>query len=424
MDETENRIDARGQHPFRRFRQWFMSKIERRTRQFLGCMTLFLAWVAVHTFKRGLLSQDIWLICEKRNEARDNGYHFFRYLRTKHPEINSYYVITKDSSDSKKVEVLGNVIEANSWKHCLYYIAAVKSVSSQAYGAFPFNLNQKEILVVQKLCNKRQKTVFLQHGIIKDELAHSAFDYDKNNIDFFVCSAKREYEFVKGKYGYPDGSIGCIGMCRFDNLTLEKREKMILIMPTWREWLKREKENIPLAKKEIHAFKADDFYKQYSELLADERLTAALRKSGYKLFFYLHYQLQDYTPLFAEFGNDVIHIADRFCYDVQDLLLRAAILVTDFSSVFFDFAYMNKPLFYFQFDKQRFVNNHYAKGYFDYERDGFGPCVYEAQNLISELLSRMEHEDQPEIYSKRVDTFFTVRDKKNCERTFEVIQSL
>lgn len=426
MGRTEGRCkkNVRIQYFFQQSKKWIMRKIKRYAHQFTGSMVLLLAWITLHTIKRDLLKQNIWLVCEKRNEARDNGYHFFRYLRTSHPEINSYFVITNDSVDLKKVEELGNVITADSWKHCLYYLAAVRSISSQAYGAFPFGLNLKEIRVIQKLCNKKQKTVFLQHGIIKDELGHSAFDYKNASMDYFVCSAKREYEFVKEKYGYPDGTIGCIGLCRFDNLTLEKREKMILVMPTWRDWLRREKDNIPLTEKEIQGFRADDFYMKYSELLSDERMLSKLRESDYKICFYMHYQIQDYTPLFYEFENDVIHIADRFHFDVQDLLLRAAVLVTDFSSVYFDFAYMNKPLFYFQFDKQRFVQNHYAKGYFDYERDGFGPCVYDEEDLVSGLIERIEHEDQPSEYAKRVNDFFMVRDKRNCERTFEAVRAL
>lgn len=44
-------------------------------------------------------NKSIWLISERGTDARDNGYHFFRYLREKHPEIECYYVITKDSPD-------------------------------------------------------------------------------------------------------------------------------------------------------------------------------------------------------------------------------------------------------------------------------------------------------------------------------------
>ena len=37
--------------------------------------------------------RELWLVCERGNDARDNGYWFYRYLKEKHPEINARYVI-------------------------------------------------------------------------------------------------------------------------------------------------------------------------------------------------------------------------------------------------------------------------------------------------------------------------------------------
>lgn len=36
----------------------------------------------------------VWLVSERGREARDNGYHYFAYLRQAHPEINAVYVAT------------------------------------------------------------------------------------------------------------------------------------------------------------------------------------------------------------------------------------------------------------------------------------------------------------------------------------------
>lgn len=399
----------------------------RHIKRLCGLAVLVLAWIYLHIFARGLYKQNCWLICEKRNEARDNGYHFYKYLKNQHPEIASFYVITKDSPDFAKVELLGNVIIANSFRHCLIYLAAKYSISSQPYGAYPFSFSQRYLRIVNRLCRPDQKTIFLQHGIIKDELAHKAFDYDQCNIDFFVCSAPEEYTFVKSRYGYPDGNIGCVGLCRFDYLLspMEAIENTILVMPTWRMWLRRNIDGIPLSQSEIQIFKASDFYKQYSSLLTDERILTCLREKNLKTVFYLHYQLQDYTPLFKEFENDVVVIADRYRYDVQKLLITSKVLVTDYSSVYFDFAYMNKPLIHFLFDQKRFEGSHYAKGYYEYERDGFGPCTYTLDGLGTALTECIERNcAQPKQYSERVDRFFMDRDGKNCERTFQMISRL
>ena len=38
--------------------------------------------------------EDIWLISERPDQARDNGY-CFRFLREQHPEVQVYYLIDK-----------------------------------------------------------------------------------------------------------------------------------------------------------------------------------------------------------------------------------------------------------------------------------------------------------------------------------------
>ena len=59
--------------------------------------------------------RELWLVCERGNDARDNGYWFYRYLKEKHPEINARYVIEADSADRAKIEALGGM---NNFYYC------------------------------------------------------------------------------------------------------------------------------------------------------------------------------------------------------------------------------------------------------------------------------------------------------------------
>ena len=59
----------------------------------------------------------IWIVGEKSYKAQDNGYHFFKYMRTQHPNEEVYYVIDKDSEERKNVEPFGNVIYFKSKEH-------------------------------------------------------------------------------------------------------------------------------------------------------------------------------------------------------------------------------------------------------------------------------------------------------------------
>lgn len=385
---------------------------------------LLMSWFILNTVRRDLFKKNIWLICEKRDEARDNGYHFYKFIKEKHPEIDAYYVITSDSPDWFKVGKYGDLIIADGWNHCLYFLAARYSISSQQHGAHPFHFSGRMMNHVQKLCNRKLKVVFLQHGITKDKLPLNNFLYDVANIDFFVTSATKEYEFVKKTYQYPEHAIGLVGMARFDNLyTPHIVENQILVMPTWRQWLDLGQDSYSEEKK--NKFFESDYFAAYAALLADEYLIQKLRDHGYKLVFYMHYKLQPYVEVFRAFENDVVIIADKASYDVQHLLMSSKMMITDYSSVFFDFAYMDKPLMYYQFDKQQFRQSHYAEGYFSYEEDGFGPCFENWDSMRQYICDMVEKQCmQPEKYALRVKEFFDLRDNQNCVRIYNAISAL
>ena len=59
--------------------------------------------------------RDIWIIGERKSEAKDNGYHVFKYIRENHPDDEVYYVIDKNSNDLEKIKGLGNIIYYDSF---------------------------------------------------------------------------------------------------------------------------------------------------------------------------------------------------------------------------------------------------------------------------------------------------------------------
>ena len=387
-------------------------------------LRLIVAYIIVHLFQKNLLKCDLWIIQEKHTEARDNGYHLFKYLREKHPELQVHYVITSDSPDYPKVSKYNNVIEYESFRHFIYYVASKYSISSQPYGAIPYPsgwLYHK----FSFLCRKDQKVIFLTHGIQKDELSHE-FDFEKAHFSLICCAAKREQEFLIEAYGYSQKNAQLLGLCRFDNLYNNHCQKrQLLIMPTFRNYLVAADRTKKASNDENARFIISDFYEAYYSLLTDERILCASKRNNYSIVFYLHYSFQSYNDLFNTCANEVVMIADRINNDVQTLLMESSILVTDYSSVFFDFAYMGKPEVYFQFDEKEYRKGHYKKGYFDYERDGFGPVIKDLDKLIEYLIVLMENECPIEKrYLDRINSFFAFRDDHNCERTYEAIKYL
>lgn len=360
----------------------------------------------INVFKK----RKLWVICESGDTARDNGYYFYKYIKEKHPEDFCFYVIDKKSSDYQKLHGDKTIIKFKSIKHWFYYMSANLNISSQKSG----NPNQPFFYFIHVVLKIYPNRVFLQHGITKDD---SLWLYHKNtNFKYFICGAKKEYEYIKEKFGYPEGSVIYTGFPRFDNLhDYEVNKNQILIMPTWRNWLGREKNNF--SKKQD--FLDTNYYKNWNGLLNSEKFINYIEQQNITVYFYPHYNMQKFMKYF-EINSDNIKIVDNSCVDIQTLLKESEILITDYSSVYMDFAYMNKKIIYFQFDYEEYRKNQYLEGYYNYKTDSFGPIANNYQDIIKNLFKI--NNDFDSKYLKRANAFFELRDKNNCSRLYEVIR--
>ena len=95
-------------------------------------------------------------------------------------------------------------------------------------------------------------------------------------------------------------------------------------------------------------------------------------------------------------------------------------LITDYSSIAFDFAYMKKPIIYYQFDSDEYYKKHYNKGYFNYYNDGFGEIVKTEKELIKSMVNTSINSIESK-YLKNINRFFEIRDENNCERYYSTI---
>jgi CDP-glycerol glycerophosphotransferase (TagB/SpsB family) len=356
---------------------------------------------------------DLWLVNERKDESRDNGYWLFKHIREKYPQIDIVYAIKKLSPDYERIYKLGKVIQHGSLKHWIYYLAASKLITTQKTIGAP-NVALCYFLLMSGIIKKI--IVFLQHGVTKDRTYF--LDYKVTRFTLFSCAAKREYEYVSECLHYPKGSVKLVGFCRFDNLYTPNgyKKNQILIMPTWRNWIAGE-----IGQSRISNFRETEYFVTWDGLLKNKDLLGLLKKYDLHIKFYQHSLMQKYMKEFISTSERVI-ITDWQHYDVQDLLKDSCLLITDYSSVAMDFAYMRKPLIYYQFDQQEFRNKQYQEGYFSYENDGFGEIALSAMDLLEKLEEYAKSNFSPkDNYLKRIEQFYAFFDTNNCERTFRAI---
>lgn len=393
-------------------------KLQRVKLSDIGHIFLFIVALPIALVYR-CFRKDLWLICDNKNEARDNGYWLFRYITENYKEQDVVYAIDKKSPDFQKVKNLGKVVNYGTLKHWILYLTAKKNISSQKGGkpnaAVCYFLEVNRIL--------KNTRIFLQHGIIKDDMPF--LHYENTQMRMFVCSTDREWRFVSNKYGYPNGYVKKLGLCRFDQLhdNISVKQNQILVMPTWRSWIgtptsaSYEIEN-------ISDFKNTEYYKAWNEFLSSDEIHHILKENNLKMVFYPHRDMQSYINEF-NIKDKNITVAKWPEYDVQQLLKESAYLITDFSSIAMDFAYMKKRLIYYQFDYETFRQGHYPEGYFSYEKDGFGKVCYTLNEVIDEFKKAVsDNFVNPEEYLKKHDNFFDLYDQNNCERNYLAIKEL
>ena len=181
-------------------------------------------------------------------------------------------------------------------------------------------------------------------------------------------------------------------------------------MPTWRSWIVNDKEM------SIERFLSTQFYLKYQSVLNNNKLLDYIEQKGYKVVFYLHRAMQEYVDAFFSRSENV-EIVKRFDKDIQMLLKEGALLITDYSSVSMDFAYMKKPIVYFQFDEARFRKEHGSEGYFSYRKNGFGPVIVDEKEICDSIIRICESECvMQKEYSENADNFYSIHDNCNCEK--------
>ena len=352
----------------------------------------------------------LWLVCEYGNEAQDNGFALFRHLRTAHPEIDAVYAIKCRSERYEAVAALGPTVEYGSFRHWICYLAAEVNISSQKGGKPNAAICYLFEVLLGWLRNRR---VFLQHGVIINDLPY--LHAEKAKLSLFCCAAQPEYEFVRDTFGYPAGVVRLLGLCRFDALIgAEPDPDLVLILPTWRSWLERNCRT-------NEAFSGSRYYRSWQALLNDPALDLALKQAGRRAIFCVHRNMMRFETCFTS-SSERIAVKRWDEVSVPELLKKASVLITDFSSVSMDFAFMHKPVVYYQFDRDDFRRGHLPAGYFDYERDGFGPVAETAGGVIEALRARLADGCRMEPqYAERAERFYPLRDAENCERTTAAI---
>ncbi|EOQ20890.1 CDP-glycerol glycerophosphotransferase family protein [Bacillus cereus] len=181
-----------------------------------------------------------------------------------------------------------------------------------------------------------------------------AFQFQKNVV---------EAGYPRNDFLYVNNNLKAIGALKKQNgLPIDK--KIILYAPTWRD---------------------DQFYNKgrYKlDLQLDLQLLQKRLDSDYIILLRMHYlvaeqfDLEPYKGFVYDFSKHV---------DINELYLLSDLLITDYSSVFFDYANLKRPIIFYTYDIDSYRDK--LRGfYFDLETEAPGPVVMNTEEVLEEIL--------------------------------------
>lgn len=363
-----------------------------------------------------------WLFMDRDTQADDNAEHLYRYVKDNYSDRNIFFILRKDSHDWKRLANDGfNLIEFGSSLHEQALTACSKVISSHADKYVTNYLGPKTLV--------GKHFIFLQHGVTKDDI--SSWLNQKDKIDCFVTCTKPEYESICSpgtRYKYTEKEVFLTGFPRHDRLIRMSEngvQNIILIMPTWRQSIVGKVQGEGNKRAINPHYMDSQFAISWCSFLQSERLKNLAEEHNYKIIFFPHANITPYLNVMNVPNH--IEVASSNNSSIQELFSRAKFMITDYSSVAFEMAAQGKTVLYYQFDEAEvFSGDHiYAKGYFDYRRDGFGPVTTNEDELFSNLELILLNDGNPSALIKnRISETFPFQDGNNCERTYQAIVSL
>ena len=213
---------------------------------------------------------------------------------------------------------------------------------------------------------------------------NKSFGTKERNCPYDVFCAQGQYdaEIFKRSFGVPDNSMKIIGLPRNDELLndvgeerksqikaklgIDKKKKILLYAPTFREYTKDEKYNCIIAPP-IHV-------ERWKEKFSDD----------YILLFRAHYEVVKVMNLVSDdFVKDVSSYPD-----LNELMIISDILISDYSSIFFDYSVMGKPMLCFAYDYDEYQTKRGL--YFDIRKELNCMDLDTEEKLIEEVTTMNE----------------------------------
>lgn len=365
-----------------------------------------------------------WVFIDREEGGDDNAEHLYRWVREHRPDINAWFLLSPAARDWQRLEKDGFRLVAPGTMRKLLLLNAKHIISSHAefvHAGFDRHMYGEAM---------QWRYTFLQHGVITSDLSHWLNGCD---FDVFVSSSPDEHAALigdDGPYTFTEREVALTGLPRHDRLlqiasSLDRTQvDALLVMPTWRGGLVDERRNADFEAR-LAAVAGSPYAANWSALLCSEELRDLAAAHGKRIVFMPHRNAVPYIAAFNVPAHVEVVIPDEGVF--QHVLARSAGLITDFSSVASEMAFLRRAMFYFHFDRDRFYSgdHNWRKGYFDHDLDGFGPVAFDHAAMVAELRQYFADGCRPQpVYLARMEHAMPYHDAGACQRVVDRVLAL
>lgn len=397
------------------------------TRKKIASVLLFPMYWISHLFPR---NRKIWAFGSYNNSFSDNSKHFFLYLNKHQKDIKSVWI----SGDKSLVIFLKSKGFKAFYRYSylgIYYMLRAKYYFYSAYpneislwfsgnavlinlwhgiplkkiefdikkGKYaprynPANLAKKignalnfpEIFIhktdyILSTCNRISEIFASAFKIARDQCLE--IGYPRNDILF---AQKNELSIFINEYESQE--------CKHLIQDISKFEKVFVYMPTFRD----NESNI------------------FSQAKIDfNRLNQIMQESNTCFLIKLHGSTKE---ILANKYSNILTAGN--VNDIYPLLPFTDILITDYSSIYFDYLFLDKEIIFFPFDYAEYISEN-REFYFDYEQTVPGTIVDSFEALIK-LLANSKGLDTSYKRQKCKEMFWKHQDNRSSERLFDTIK--
>lgn len=363
--------------------------------------------------------KDAWLFLDKDTEADDNAEHLYRWVRRHHPEVNAWFVLKREVPDWPRLKQEGfQLIPFGGLEHKALFLCCAKLISSQM-DRYIFSPLEERFFADFP----RPHFICLPHGVTKDDVSEW---FNTIPFDLFIAATHQEAASIADDgtpYVMTKKEVRLGGFPRYDKwVEPAEPENVVFVMPTWRANLVGVWDGKGQHREINPNFFSSPYVKVWADLFNDPRLKDILERWGYRIVFFAHPCFEDYVAgmPFPEF----VEKRSKRQGSIIESMQKSKVMITDFSSVAYDMAYMRKPVLYYQCEtKADFVRSQrWTSGYIDYDGQGFGPVCHDRSNLLDALEKCIRSGCvMEETYVARAAKTFAYHDGKNCERAYNFI---